>query len=494
MNDRHPAGSHAIAPADRALCPVERFLRLFTDIRSGEGATVLLLTLNIFLIFVAYSIMKVLREVLVLSTSGVEGKALSSAGQALVLLGAVPLYGAIASRVPRRRLINVVTGFFVLCLGVFYGLYSLGMPIGIAFYIWLGIFSVMVIAQFWAFANDVYTSDEGKRLFPIVGFGSASGAVAGAWVTGVLQSTVGIGFALLIAAGLLLLGVVVTNIVDRGERRRTEGHLPDIHTSGTMPAATGQVRAATGEFRVPSEEYRQESGAFRAISKTQEIATTEPLQSTGGAFALVWRNRYLLLMAVLVLLLNWVNTSGEFILSAFVKGVAQRAAASGTATEAEVYGRFYSGFQGTVNLVGMLLQLFVVSRVIKHLKIPAALLILPLVSFAAYSLMAFVPVLLAVRWAKTAENGSDYSLNNTVRQALFLPTTREEKYKAKQVVDSFAQRAGDVLASVTYLGGTVVLGLAYTHLALVNLLLVAVWIAVAVLIGRRYQRLDALAG
>jgi len=494
MNDRHPAGSHATAPTDRALGPVERFLRMFTDIRSGEGTTALLLALNIFLIFVAYSIMKVLREVLVLSTSGVEGKALSSAGQALVLLGAVPLYGAIASRVPRRRLINIVTGFFVLCLGAFYALYTLGIPIGIAFYIWLGIFSVMVVAQFWAFANDVYTSDEGKRLFPIIGFGSASGAVVGAWVTGVLQHTVGIGFALLIAAALLLLGVAVTNVVDRSERRRTEGDLPDVHTSGTMPAATGQVRAATGEFRVPSEEYRQESGAFRAISTTQEIATAEPLQSTGGAFVLVWRNRYLLLMAVLVLLLNWVNTSGEFILSAFVKDVAQRAAASGAATEAEVYGRFYSGFQGTVNLVGMLLQLFVVSRVIKYLKIPAALLILPLVSFAAYSLMAFVPVLLAVRWAKTAENGSDYSLNNTVRQALFLPTTREEKYKAKQVVDSFAQRAGDLLASLTYLGGTVVLGLAYTHLALVNLLLVAVWLAIAVLIGRRYRRLDALAG
>ena len=494
MNDRHPAASLPKAPADRKLGPVERFLRLFTDIRSGEGATALLLALNIFLIFVAYSIMKVLREVLVLSTSGVEGKAVSSAGQALVLLGAVPLYGAIASRVPRRRLINIVTGFFVVCLGVFYALYTLEVAIGIAFYIWLGIFSVMVIAQFWAFANDVYTTDEGKRLFPMVGFGSASGAVVGAWVTGVLQNTVGIGFSLLIAAGLLLLGVAVTNVIDRRERRRTETHLPDIHTSGTIPAATGQFRAATGEFRVPGEEYRKESGAFRAVSKEQDSMTTEPPRSTGGAFALVWRNRYLLLMAVLVLLLNWVNTSGEFILSAFVKDVAERAAASGVAAEADVYGRFYSGYQGTVNLVGMLLQLFVVSRVIKYLNVPAALLILPIVSLAAYSLVAFVPLLLAVRWAKTAENASDYSLNNTVRQALFLPTTREEKYKAKQVVDSFSQRAGDVLASLTYLGGTVVLGLAYTHLAFVNLLLVAVWLFVAVLIGRRYRRLDALTG
>ncbi|MDH3457096.1 MAG: MFS transporter [Gemmatimonadota bacterium] len=470
---------------------IDRLLRLVTDIRAGESTTALLLTLNIFLIFVAYSIMKVLREVLVLTQAEVEGKALSAGGQAIVLLAAVPLYGAIASRVPRRRLINVVTTFFVVCLAVFYVLYTLDIPIGIAFYIWLGVFNVMVIAQFWAFANDVYTTDEGKRLFPIVGFGSASGAVAGAWVTGVLQSAVGIGFALLIAGGLLLLGVVVTNIVDSRERRRTEALLPDVLTTGTMPAATGQFRAATGEFRAPDAEYQKESGTFRAIT-SEEVVADEPPKSTGGAFQLVWRNRYLLLMALLVLLLNWVNTSGEFILSAFITDAADRAAASGVATEEEIIGRFYSGFQGTVNLVGMLVQLFLVSRIIKHLKIPAALLILPIVSFMAYSLILFVPLLAAVRWAKTGENAADYSLNNTVRHALFLPTTREEKYKAKQVVDSFSQRAGDVMAAVTWLGATALLGFAYTQLAAVNLVLVGIWIVVAVLIGKRYRRLAAV--
>jgi AAA family ATP:ADP antiporter len=470
---------------------LDRLLRPFTDVRAGEGPTALLLMLNIFLIFVAYSIMKVLREVLVLSQAELEGKALSSGGQALILLAAVPLYGMIASRVPRRRLINVVTIFFVACLAVFYGLYTLEMPIGIAFYIWLGIFNVMVIAQFWAFANDVYTTDEGKRLFPIVGFGSASGAVIGAWITAPLQGAVGIGISLLIAAVLLLLGVAVTNVVDARERRRTESDLPDVNSTGVMPAATGQFRAATGTFKVPTEEYQRESGIFRAVREEEETSVSEPPQTTGGAFRLVFRNRYLLLMALLVLLLNWVNTSGEFILSAFLIDAADKAVASGVATEQDVYARFHSGFQGTVNLLGMLVQLFVVSRVIKHLNIPAALLILPVVSFAAYSLILFVPVLAAVRWAKTTENATDYSLNNTVRQALFLPTTREEKYKAKQVVDSFSQRMGDVLAAVTWLGGTALFGLAYTQLAAVNLVLVLVWITVAVLIGRRYRRLAA---
>jgi AAA family ATP:ADP antiporter len=471
---------------------LDRALRLFTDIRAGEGPTALLLMLNIFLIFVAYSIMKVLREVLVLSTSGVEGKAISSGGQALVLLGAVPLYGMIASRVPRRLLVNVVTVFFVVCLAVFYVLYALDLPIGIAFYIWLGIFNVMVIAQFWAFANDVYTTDEGKRLFPIVGFGSASGAVVGAWTAGALQAAVGVGFALLIAGGLLLLGIIVTNLIDGRERRRTEAHLPDVHTTGALPAATGQMRAATGELRAPSREYQLESGMFKTVSPEEDFeAPDEPPPSTGGAYQLVRRNRYLLLMALLVLLLNWVNTSGEFILAAFLKDTAERAVASGAATEAQIYARFYSGYQGTVNLLGMLLQLFVVSRAIKYLKIPTALLMLPIVAFAAYSVILFVPLLAAVRWAKTAENSTDYSLNNTVRQALFLPTTREEKYKGKQVVDSLGQRMGDVMAALTWFAVTALLGMGYVQVAVVNLLLVVAWLAIAVLIGRRYRRLVA---
>jgi len=474
---------------------LDRALRLFTDIRAGESPTALLLMLNIFLIFVAYSIMKVMREVLVLSQGEVEGKAISAGGQALVLLGAVPLYGMIASRVPRRLLINVVTVFFVVCLAAFYLLYSLQLPIGIAFYIWLGIFNVMVIAQFWAFANDVYTTDEGKRLFPIVGFGSASGAVVGAWSAGTLQDAVGVGLALIVAGVLLLLGVAVTNLIDSRERRRTEAQVPDIYTTGTLPAATGQFRAVTGELKAPSKEYQIESGMFKTLSAEDEDveAIDEPPRSTGSAFRIVWRNRYLLLMGLLVLLLNWVNFSGELIFSAFVTDAAERAAAAGTGTKEAVIGHFYSVYQGTVNLVTMLLQLFLVSRIIKYLKIPAALLILPVVALTAYSLILFIPLLAAVRWAKTAENSTDYSLNNTVRHALFLPTTREEKYKGKQVVDSLGQRAGDVMAALTWLTVTSVLGMGYVQVAAVNLLLVAVWLVVAVLIGRRYTRLVAAA-
>jgi AAA family ATP:ADP antiporter len=135
--------------------------------------------------------------------------------------------------------------------------------------------------------------------------------------------------------------------------------------------------------------------------------------------------------------------------------------------------------------------MFLVSRIIKYIGVSGALLILPAVALGGYALLAFVPALGAIRLAKTLENGTDYSLNNTVRHALFLPTTREEKYKAKQVTDAFAQRAGDVLSALTVFVGTGLLALGAPRLALLNLGLVMVWLVAAIGIGRRYKRLAA---
>jgi AAA family ATP:ADP antiporter len=132
-----------------------------------------------------------------------------------------------------------------------------------------------------------------------------------------------------------------------------------------------------------------------------------------------------------------------------------------------------------------------VSRILKYAGVRVALLILPVIALGGYTLLAFSALLPLIRVVKIAENSTDYSLNNTVRNVLFLPTTREEKYKAKQVTDSFAQRAGDVLHSVLIFVATGVLALTTRDLALINLALVVVWLVIAVLIGRQYLRLAA---
>ena len=487
---------------------LDRFLRLFTEVRRGEGPTALLLALNVFLLLTAYYFIKPIREALILGERGAEVKSYAAAVQAVILLVAVPLYGRLTERLPRRTLINRVTLFFVACLVAFFFLGTAGVPLGIPFFLWVGIFNLMVIAQFWAFANDLYTNDEGERLFPLVQFGASVGAVFGSVAVGQLIEPLGIYPPMLLAGGLLLLSLAITAIVDRRERERTESHLPIESTTLTNPAATGEFRLETGEYTNLREALKQalaEADAKEARGEGGENGSGGEEAGVGsegdgakglagrGAFQLVFKTRYLLLIAMLVLLVNWVNTTGEYILGRLVEDTAAAAVAAGETglSEGEFIGRFYSDFFSVVNVVSLLMQLFLVSRIVKYLGVRIAVMALPAIALGGYALLAFFPLLSVVRWAKTAENATDYSLNNTVRNILFLPLTREQKYKAKQVTDAFFWRAGDVLSAAAVFVGTAWLSLNASHFAMLNLALVGLWLVVAWRIGTRYRRLVA---
>ena len=141
-----------------------------------------------------------------------------------------------------------------------------------------------------------------------------------------------------------------------------------------------------------------------------------------------------------------------------------------------------------MNIIAAVIQAFVVSRVIKVFGVRGALLVLPVVALCGYASMAIVPLLSLIRGVKLAENSLDYSLQNTSRNALYLPTSTEAKYKAKQANDTFFVRFGDVAsAGVVLVGAT--LGFAPRQFALVNVVLVAIWLILAVVIGRSFQRL-----
>jgi AAA family ATP:ADP antiporter len=343
-----------------------------------------------------------------------------------------------------------LTLFFAACPVVFYVLAQFGVPLAVVFFVWIGIFSLMIIAQFWSFANDVYTKDEGERLFVIVGFGASLGAVAGARIADRLIEPVGVYQLMLLGAAILLGQLWLTNYVNRREHER-------------------QPRAAKAAG--PSE---KPSGA--------------------NAFAMVFRTRYLLLMALMLMLVNWVNTTGEYILGSIVKEtIVERIAAgqAGGLTEEQLIGDFYSKYFTLVNVFGLLLQLFVVSRVVKHLGVAWAVMILPLISLGAYNIMVFIPMLWTVLAAKVAENSTDYSLNNTVRNMLFLPCTYEQKFSAKQAIDSFFVRIGDVLSAGLVFVGTSVLALHPRGFAAVNAVIVFAWLLLAWRVGRYYKALAA---
>jgi AAA family ATP:ADP antiporter len=434
---------------------LDRGLRVFADVRNGEGFTALLLALNVFLILMAYYVLKPVREALVLGEGSAELKSYLSAGQVVLLAFVVPFYGKLVARLPRMKLINTVTLFFTACPVIFYGLSKAGVPLAVIFFIWIGIFSLMVIAQFWSFAADIYTKQEGERLFPIVGFGASLGAVFGAQIADQLIEPIGV-YELMLVGGAILLGQLwLTNYINGRRAQRDD------------------VRQAT----------------------TPAVAAPAPPKPTGAnAFALVFRTRYLLLMALMLMMLNWVNSTGEFILGRIVTDAAQRMIADGRAaglTQGQIIGDFYSKYFTMVNGLGLLLQLFVVSRVVKRFGIPVAVMILPVLSLTAYNVMLFIPLMWAVLSAKVAENATDYSLNNTVRQMLFLPCTPEQKYSAKQAIDSFFFRAGDVLSALTVLVGTEVVPLGTTGFAAVNVALAVAWVALAWQVGRTYRGLTA---
>lgn len=463
MHPPHPTRMGSTGPDSSPRGPLDRFLGLFTDVHGGEGVTAILLMLNIFFLLAAYSMLKTIREPLILTVpGGAEVKSYAAAAIAGLFIILVPLYSALASRMSRVRLINGVTLFFIACLVAFFLLSRTDVPIGVAFFIWVAIFNLMVIAQLWAFANDVYTVEQGKRLFAIVGFGASLGAIAGSFSTGRLVADFGPYPFMLGASVLLAFCMVLTNLVNRREKRH-----------GTArPEAGGATDLATERDDLP------------------EAGSDQPVRGRSG-FSLVFRDRYLLFIGLLMLLLNFVNTTGEYILGKMVVAayIATHGAAAVAGLDAKkVIGEFYGNFQTMVNVVSALIQAFLVSRVIKYFGVRVALLILPIVALIGYSAMAFVPILSFIRGAKLAENSLDYSLQNTTRNALYLPTSREAKYKAKQANDTFFVRFGDVLSAGLVFAGTTWLEFAPREFAMVNVVLIAVWLVLAVTIGRLFDR------
>lgn len=421
-------------------------LGVFADVHAGEGGTALLLALNVFLILMAYYVLKPVREALILGEGSAELKSYLSAGQVAVLAIVVPYYGRLVARFARMRLINIVTLFFAACPVVFYLLATFQVHLGIVFFVWIGIFSLMIVAQFWSFANDVYTKDQGERLFAIVGFGASLGAVAGARIADRLIEPIGVYQLMLLGAAILVVQLMITNYVNRRAGSRT---------------------------------------------KASPVALTSAAPKTSGtnAFTLVMRTRYLLLMALVLMLANWVNTTGEYILGSIVKDTVTQTIASGQAaglSQEQLIGDFYSKYFTYVNALGLVLQLFVVSRVVKYLGVSKAVVILPMISLIAYNILIFYPMLRAVMAAKVAENSTDYSLNNTVRNMLFLPCTYEEKFSGKQVIDSFFVRMGDVLSAGLVFLGTAVFTLRPRQFALVNAVIVLAWLMLAWQVGRQY--------
>lgn len=432
---------------DRRPGLLDRLLRPFGQVQPGEGTTVLLLMANVFLLLLGYYICKTVRDPLVLATGGVLGKSAAGGVQALALMGFIPLYSWFASRVDRMRLITGVLLFFALNLELFWLAARLQVPLlGAAFYVWVGIFNNAVVAQFWSYGNDLFDEPTGKRLFPIIAIGMTLGAPFGSKLAARLgEAGVGAYNMLHITAAVLVLCLALFWAVEAregGRRRRAE--------AGTR------------------------------------------LSKGPNGFLLIARSRYLKLVALLLVLLNFVNTSGQYVVDTLVTARAAAERAVNPAFDQEAWMIvFYGNYNFYVALLTFLIQAFLVSRIVRCAGLGGVLLALPVLAFGLYgSALAFTT--LGMLYAtKLVENATDYSVMNTARQMLWLVTSREEKYKAKQAADTFMVRIGDLFAFFFYFAATVWLGLGPRGLLSGIFVVAAVWLGLGWAVLRENRRLSA---
>jgi len=453
------------------LTTTERFLCLFTEVKSGEGSTAVMMFANVFLILLAYYFIKPLREGWI-AISDVEGlskmevKAYSSFAQSIILLFIVGWYARLADRWDRATLFTYATLFCISNMVLFWFLqpnfFFEELPLsGIIYYLWVGMFGVFVVAQFWTFCADIYTDERGKRMLPFIAIGATSGAAAGSWL--------------------------VDQLVDSGA----------VPTEALLLVATVPLFASIKLVRAVEQRQGRHASLVEEAAEMDSTIEAKPQKTSIWSGAkLVLASKFLLLAALVTLLTNWVNTNGENLLFRVVQEtLAVQAEEMGLADDRSLLAfvrdgttAFYGNFYFWVNSVALLLQAFVASRLLKYGGFRAILLILPVIALMSYSVMALLPVLAVVKLMKVAENATDYSLNNTSRHVLWLPVSSAMKFHGKPAIDTLYVRLGDGLAAITVLVGVHLLTMATREFFVFNVALVLCWLIAGVLLVREHRR------
>ncbi len=431
----------------KQLSRLERFLTLFTKVQSGEGRSIAVLCLQAFMLMVAYYLIRPVREALILTEGSAELRSYAVGAQALLLLAIIPAYGVLVRRVAACRVFQCVAVFFALNLVIFFLLGHAGLQFGFVFFVWASLFGVVAVTQFWAFATDLFSVSSGQRLFGVIAVGVSGGGLIGSGLASASFESIG-PYGLMLAAAVILAGAACLS----GWARRC---VPVASRSAQLDdvQATGPARDSTSRWL--------------------------------GGFALIGRSRYLVGIAALVVLLNWITSTGDYMLSNWLVEVARDSVPQ---SQGVFIGQFMANYCSTITLIGFLIQLLLVSRIIHLAGLARALLVTPLAFVAGYLLIGVMPVFALLQSVLVVQKSLDYSLLNTTRSALLLPASREEKYQAKTAIDTLFYRLGDLLSTLS-----VFIGVRFftdTRMQFVWLILVlsVTMTLVAWLVGREYSR------
>lgn len=417
------------------------------DVRRRELGPMFASMLWIFLALTAYYIIKPLRSSVLQQKIGVDNKWIALIATTAFVGVFAYVYGKIVSRVPRAKLIVSTFVVFMACLGAF----ALALPIGgsltgYVFFVWVSTFNLMVVSQFWSLAADVWTKEEGLRLFGFIGNGAVAGGIFGTVVVSAFAKKLSTAQMLFLSAGLLGACLVLSLYILRfGAERAT--------------------KAATDEKKKKDE-------------KKEEAPKTEQ-----NSIAMVLSSPYLRLIAAMMLLLNIVNTGNEWVMDKLI-----HAAHMSKEAETEFYGQYYL-FQ---NVLTFGIQFFLTARIQHAFGARGALFFEPMAGIIGGALFLISPILNVIRWHKIVENACDYSIQSNTKEALYLPVSKVEKYSAKNANDTFVVRTGDALAAglIFAMGEFILPKLGDVGLKVMigfNVFLGVVWLVTANAVGRRHR-------
>ena len=352
----------------------------------------------------------------------------------LAMLAAVPIYGALVARVPRRRFIPIVYHFFVVNLAVFWLLLTLGVErqlVARVFFVWISVFNLFAVSVFWSFMADLYTSEQGKRLFGFIAAGGSAGALAGPALT--IGLTGWLGTANLLVVAMLFLEIAV--------------------------------------FCVAKLEI-----------KDQSPKSPSTQQSLGGdgldGIMMVLRSPYLAGITLWVSLLSVAATFLYFEQASIV------AAAS---DDPAVRTRIFAAVDLAVGLLTLAVQFFATGKLIARFGIGAALALLPVVFAAGFAVLAAAPVLAVVIAFQALQRTANFAISNPAREALFTVLARDEKYKAKNVIDIVAVRGADAAGGWLF-ASLRTFGMEIRGLSFVAIALAIACFALALALGRAQEK------
>ncbi len=443
------------------------------NVRKGEAAALLWSSLYFLLILTSYYILRPIRDEMGVA-GGVENLAWLFTGTLVGMLLLHPLFTSLVARYPRRKFIPLIYRFFILNLVIFFLLLRGAgegqmLWIGRAFFIWVSVFNLFVVSVFWSFMTDVYRPEQSKRLFGVLAVGGTVGAILGSTITSALVTQLGPVNLLLLSALFLELASRAAGALDREEAKVAEAAAADREPSPI--AVSTPALANTMSFRVKQPPPKAEGN-----QGSQVIG--------GGTFdgvRDVLRSRYLLGIAALMLFFTITSTFIYF----------QQAAITAEyfGDDSESRTRFFANIDLLVNILTLITQLFITSRLMRWLGVGVSLAFLPFISVLGFGVLAVAPVLTALVALQVLRRAGNFAIQRPAREVLYTILPRTDKYKSKNFNDTFVYRVGDQVGAWSF---TLItwLGLGISGVSMTMVPFSAVWLVLAMWLGWKYRQLQ----